>query len=49
MHKRSKMNQNKNEDLNVSKELVSEKYNHCVNEQVSITKGMKSSPDACSA
>jgi hypothetical protein len=42
------MNQNKNEDLNVSKELVSEKYNHCVNE-VSITKGMKSSPNAYSA
>jgi hypothetical protein len=42
------MNQNENEDLNVSKELVSEKYNHYVNEQVSITKGMKSSPNVCS-
>jgi hypothetical protein len=38
------MNQNENEDLNISKELVSKKDNHCVNEHdVSITKGMKSS------
>jgi hypothetical protein len=43
------MNQNENEDLNVSKELVFEKDNHYVNEHVSITKGMKSSPNACSA
>jgi hypothetical protein len=40
------MNQNKNEDLNILKELVSEKDNHCVNEHdVSITKGMTSSLD----
>jgi len=41
------MNQNENEDLNVLKELVSQKNKHYVNEHVSIAKGMKSSPSAC--